>query len=95
MATPTEFPEQNTIIKAAPGTEAWVSDLPIYRQGLSFTPDGQRLDQCVVSCWQLSPEELAEVQRTGVVYFQAFGMTHPPVSVWGTSPFAQPVVQEG
>jgi hypothetical protein len=68
--------------------------LPIYRQGLSFE-NGQRLDPCVVSCWRLSPEEIAEVQRTGVVYFQAFGTTHPPVSVWGTSPFVQPVAQEG
>lgn len=78
------------MLKAAPGTEEWVRDLPIYRQGLSFTADGQRLDQCVVSCWQLSPEELAEIARTGVVYFQCFGTTHPPVSLWGTSPFAQP-----
>lgn len=82
MATPIEFPEQNTILKAAPGTESWVRDLPIYRQ----YPDGVN-DKCVVSCWELSAEELAEVARTGVVYFQCFGLTHPPVSVWGTSPF--------
>jgi hypothetical protein len=94
MATPVIFPEQNDVLKAQPGTESWVMDLPIFRQGLSFTADGQRLDQCVVSCWELTPEELAEVQRTGRLYIQAFGRTHPPVSVHGASPFV-PLPQEG
>jgi hypothetical protein len=94
MATPVDFPEKNDVLKAQPGTEAWVRDLPIFRQGLSFTADGQRLDQCTVSCWQLTPEEQAEVARTGVVYFQAFGRTHPPISVHGLSPFV-PLPQQG
>lgn len=87
MAQPVAFPEQNDVLPPFPGTEEWVSPLPIFRQGLSFTADGQRLDQCVVSCWELTPEELAEVQRTGRVYFQCFGRTHPPISVHGSSPF--------
>lgn len=94
MATPIEFPESNTVLKAAPGTEEWVRDLPIFRQGLSFLPNGVRMDQCVVSCWELSPEELAEVVKTGKIYFQCFGGTHPPISIHGLSPFTyQP--QEG
>jgi hypothetical protein len=84
MATPVEFPEQNTVLKAAPGTESWVRDLPIYRQ----YPDGVN-DQCVVSCWELSAEEVAEIVRTGRVYFQAFGPTHPPVALHGSNPFVQ------
>lgn len=85
MATPIEFAEQNTVLKAQPGTESWVRDLPIYWQ----FPDGVQ-DACVVSCWELSEEEKAEVLRSGRIYFQAFGMTHPPVSIWGTSPWAKP-----
>ncbi|GAA4362120.1 hypothetical protein GCM10023185_29740 [Hymenobacter saemangeumensis] len=85
MATPVQFDEANTVLRAAPGTESWVRDLPIYRQ----YADGVN-DQCVVSCWELSPEEQAEVARTGRVYFQCFGTTHPPVSIWGTTPFRQP-----
>jgi hypothetical protein len=84
MATPVNFPEQNAVLPPYPGTESWVRPLPIYRQ----YPDGVN-DQCVVSCWELSPEEIAEIVRTGKVYFQAFGSTHPPVSIHGITPFIQ------
>jgi len=89
MATAVDFPESNDVLKAAPGTEDAVNDLRIFRQGLSFTPNGQRLDLCVVSCWELSDEELAEVIRTKRIYFQALGRTHPPIMVHGSTPFVQ------
>lgn len=87
MAEFIDFPEANDVLKAAPGTEAYVSDLPIFRQPLP----GQQLKPgympCVVSCFQLSPQELAEVNRTGRLYLQVLGHTHPPVSISGLSPF--------
>jgi hypothetical protein len=37
---------------------------------------------CSVSCWQLSEEELAEINRTGCVYVSILsGRTQPPVFV--------------
>lgn len=48
-----------------------VSDLHTFTNGM-----------CSVSCWQLSPEEIAEVARTGRVFLSVFsGRTQPPVFV--------------
>lgn len=90
MATFTEFPEANDVLKAAPGTEAYVRDLPIYRQPMPGQPVPAGQHPCVVCCYQFSPEELAEINRTGVIYLMHLGYTHPPVGVHGISPFQQP-----
>lgn len=34
-----------------------------------------------LSCWELAPEELAEVQRTGRIYLHVVGPQHPPVAL--------------
>ncbi len=31
------------------------------------------------TCWQLDPDELATVQRTGKIYLNVIGQVHPPV----------------
>ena len=94
MATPVEFSEQNDVLGPKPGTESWVAPLPIYRQGLSFD-NGVRHDQLVVSCWEPTPEELAEIARTGRIWLIAHCPTHPPISVCGTNPFVpQPTEQK-
>ena len=36
---------------------------------------------CLVSCWQLSEAELAEIVRTGRVYLAVMGFGMPPVFV--------------
>lgn len=41
----------------------------------------------VVSCWKITAEELAEIQRTGRVWLMVCGQTMPPVIVSGVSPF--------
>lgn len=95
MAEFIPFAEQNDVLRAAPGTEDYVNDLPIYRQPSKERPlqEGER--PCVVSCFQLSPEELAEVNRTGgLIYHMVLGYTHAPVSVYGISPFTQPAPAE-
>lgn len=33
------------------------------------------------TCWQLDPDELATVQRTGRVYLIVAGREHPPVAL--------------
>lgn len=39
----------------------------------------------VISCWRLTPEELAEVARTGVVWLSVIQDGQPPVYVSGTA----------
>lgn len=50
-----------------------VFDLPV--TNLTYS-DGV---PAVESCWELSPEEIEEVKRTGRIYFICFGRTHPPI----------------
>jgi hypothetical protein len=89
MATLVKFPEANDVLRAAPGTEDRVNDLPIFRQPMrgEALPEGQ--DPCVVACFKFSPEEIAEINRTGVVYHMVLGYTHAPVSLHAFSPFVQ------
>lgn len=45
----------------------------------------------IISCWQLSPEELEEVNRTGVIYIGVMASedyrTQPPIYAMGLNPF--------
>ena len=73
MAEPVEFDEQNTTWIG----QGDVDELPAFRDIAS----GEN-----ISCWRLNPAELAEVQRTGVVWLRVWGV-HPPVYVDGFHPF--------
>ena len=79
---PVEFPEQNDVLKPHPGTEEWVSPLPIHRQ----RPDGVN-DALVLSCWEPTEEELAEIIQTRKVYIICHGFTHAPLSITGAYPW--------
>lgn len=71
MSKPVNFREANIILGPPKGGEDTVQPLPV-----------RRLDGTLVSCWRLSPRELAEVQRTGCVWLAVFsGITQPPVYV--------------
>ena len=74
MATPVNFGEK-TVDWIGPGD---IGSLPAYRNENT----GEN-----ISCWELTAEELAEVQRTGKVWLHVWGV-HPPVCVSGESPFA-------
>lgn len=41
----------------------------------------------VISCWKLTAEELAEIQRTGRVWLGVCGHTMPPAYITGIKPF--------
>ncbi len=70
MAHPVDFAGSNMVLRAPEGAEN-VSDLHTFTNGA-----------CSVSCWQLSPEEIAEVTRTGLVFLSVFsGRSQPPVFV--------------
>lgn len=57
MATPVSFPGSNHTFGPPKGQEDSVASLETFVNG-----------ECIVSAWQLSQEELAEVARTGRVY---------------------------
>jgi len=50
-------------------------DLPVYHDNLQS-----------ISCWKPNEDELAEINRTGIVWLSVIGR-HPPVMLSGNSPF--------
>ena len=73
MATAIHFEGVNTLWKGweADENKEKVLDLPVLRT-----------DTQSVSKWQLTKEELEEINKTGVVWLNILG-THPPVLVTG------------
>jgi len=88
MAVGVPFPEANLVLApptpedAAAGT---VYGLQVHRWR---DLDGQAH---VLSKWKLTPGELAEIARTGVVWFHCWGRTHPPIAISGHDPFVRTV----
>ena len=72
MATPVEFPEQNTVWRGSGD----VDELPAFL-------DREKGE--TISRWRLNEKELAEVQKTGVVWLYVWG-NHPPVLIVGQNP---------
>lgn len=73
-------------------TDEQCSSLPIhqYEQSLGQDDKGEPIKYpAIVSCWQLSPEELEEVQRTGIVWVNTLGQTLAPFSVFTKNPFCE------
>jgi hypothetical protein len=86
MAKGVQFPEANALL-AAPTLEdeaaGTVYGLHIHRyRDLDNNPQ-------VLSKWELTAEELEEVRRTGVVWFNCWGQTHPPMWISGHDPFVR------
>lgn len=79
--------ENRTLVLGAPPDwkEGDCYGLPV-AQTMAPLPSGE-LTPVLISCWKLSPEEIEEVTRTGVVYLQICGVGMSPVSVYGISPF--------
>lgn len=70
MGAPVQFEGANMLLRAPEGAEN-VSDMHTFTNGI-----------CSVSCWELSADELAEINRTGRIYLSVFsGRTQPPVFV--------------
>lgn len=78
MAIPASFQESNMVLNPPEGmTLDQCSVLSVLR---AFTPN---MEPVVVSCWKLTPEELAEINRTGRVWVTVWGITMPPIAVDG------------
>ena len=69
MAYPVFFQGSNKVLNAPKGMEDEVTPLPV----LDTT-------QQIISCWKLTPEEIAYVNERGLVWF-SIGVTgtHPPI----------------
>lgn len=70
MAEAVRFDGANAVLRAPPGQEETCNDLHVFRNR-----------RMVVSCWQLTSDEMAEVARTGRIYLSVAGPTHPPLYV--------------
>lgn len=78
---PASFDESNLVLdKPADMTHEQCTSLSVLRGTLE---DGQSV---VLSCWKCTPEELAEINRTGRVWLLVYGTTMPPVIVAGKKP---------
>jgi len=73
MAKPVEFDESTN----THGGEGY-NDLPTHVD----TENDQ-----IVSCWELSGDELAEVLQTKRIWLVVQGQTQPPVNIEGLTPF--------
>ncbi|ASY56472.1 hypothetical protein [Sinorhizobium sp. CCBAU 05631] len=70
MGTAVKFEGANMLLRAPEGSEN-VNDMHTFTNGM-----------CSVSCWELSAEELAEINRSGRIFLSVFsGRTQPPVYV--------------
>ena len=73
MAQPVDFTGTNVIMKAPRGSEEIVQDVRAFRN-----------EQCCITCWNLTADEIEEVNRTGRIFLSVhYGGGMPPVFVGG------------
>lgn len=81
MAAPDKMPDANCVYR---GDGDSVADLHVFRTR-----------RHVVSAWRPSPEELEEIQRTGVVMLSVVDHMLPPMFVGSESAVRQMVSDDG
>lgn len=81
MAFASSFDESNEALDAPPGMSGMVEPLSVLRL---IYPNGMPF---VLSCFKVTPEELAEINRTGRIWLGIMGQTMPPAFVSGVKPF--------
>ena len=75
MANAVGFEGANKVFHAPKGMET-CRDLQVFQSS-----------EEIISCWRFSEDELAEINRTGVVWLSVSGTVTPPVSVSGIAFF--------
>lgn len=65
-----DFLYANMKLVAPPGLETRVNDIPVYK-GSDF----------IQTCYQFSPQELEEINKTGVLWLSVLGHNWPPLGV--------------
>ena len=85
MAFPTAFAEETGYLSRPENmTDEQCSPLSVFRGVDNYG------NPIVISCWKLTAQELAEVNRTGRIWLGIVGVTMPPAWVLGESPFEPP-----
>ena len=82
MAFPSDFEESNCVLSRPDS----ISDEECGPLCVCRTVQGEL--PVVVSCWKLTAEELAEINRTGRVWLGIVGETMPPAWIAGHRPFS-------
>ena len=68
---PVGFEGALTVMRAPPNmSQEACCDMPVAADGVQ-----------VISCWRLDEADMAEIQRTGVVWLAVLGATTPPVKL--------------
>ena len=70
MAEPILFDECTKIITPPRGEETTIMPLPVH------IDDGK-----MISCWQLTPEELEKVQKDGKIFVWVWSIPMPPICI--------------
>ena len=74
------FPQQTTVFGKP---EGWKDEdcygLPV-AQSYYLNSEGKPV-ACLISCWEFTPEDMAEFQKTGKIYLSITGSGMPPVSL--------------
>jgi len=79
---PIPFKESNVNLGA--GGNPNTSDMPT---AIAIHPNTTGQVPYAISCWKLEPDELAEIQRTGVIYLGNMGWPPPPILAMAYNPF--------
>jgi hypothetical protein len=86
---PKDFKERNFVYtKPKDWTDEQCGDLPVFKGTSAIDGEGTMIP-CIISCWQLSKEDLEEIQNTGCIWLSITGHTMPPVSLFTENPFIQ------
>jgi hypothetical protein len=89
---PTDFAERNFVFsKPTDMTDEQCSDLPVWKGDAPIDGAGNTMP-VIISRWQLSKEDLEEIQRTGCIWLSITGRGMPPVYLQTESPFEQQTV---
>jgi hypothetical protein len=84
---PVSFPENNFVFTKPQGmTDEQCSDLPVWRGNVPVDEAGTMFP-AIISCWQLSKEDIEEIQKTGRIWLSITATGMPPVSVFAENPF--------
>ena len=80
---PTSFDESNQVLARPPNmTAEECVPLSVWMGDHNNIPT-------VVSCWKVTAEELAEINKTGRVWIGIAGLTMPPIWIIGTHPWKE------
>ena len=83
---PVDFEGKNITYVAPPGCEGNVGNLYVLRTEVPALDGSKHKSTVVISCWELTDEELELLKQTKKVYLSVYAPFQPPVSLEITTP---------